>query len=110
VYRRVQPAPDAAPLLEESSRVAGAEFRRLTPELAEYFRGADHGLLVLRVLSDTPAARLGLRGGDVVLAADGRPLEDVEALRERFARSPRAPVELTWVRRGVEMRGRLGPD
>ena len=59
--REAPPAPGAG-----DGRLAGAEFRALTPELGEYF-GLENGLLVLRVIPETPAARLGLRGGDVVV-------------------------------------------
>ena len=80
--------------------VAGAELTILEPELAEYFRNADAGLLVLRIAPDTPAGRAGLRAGDVVVAADGRTLESVAELRQVIALPGTEPVTLRVIRKG----------
>lgn len=125
VVLRIAPTPPgAAPRLEEleatgptvlfrrleehtaagERSVAGAEVTPLEPELAEYFRGAREGLLVLRVARGSPADRAGLRPGDVITGAgtDGRrrSLESVEELRHALARPDQAPVELRLVRQG----------
>lgn len=85
-------------------RTAGAEFRPLTPELAEYFSGAEEGMLVLRVVPGTPAARLGLRPGDVVTEAAGEPVTSPSELRSVFVRYPeRDSVVVKWIRKGQEM-------
>lgn len=90
------------------ARLAGAEFRPLTPELAEYFEGADRGLLVLRVLPGTPAGMLGLRAGDVVVRAAGRRVRDGTDLRAALVRvAPRDSVAVQWVRKGKTMTGVL---
>ncbi len=80
--------------------VAGAELTALEPELAEYFRNADQGLLVLRIAPDTPADRAGLSPGDVVVAADGRRIESVAELRQILALPEAGGVTLRVVRRG----------
>ncbi len=80
--------------------VAGAELTALEPELAEYFRNADQGLLVLRIAPGTPAHRAGLRPGDVVIAADGRRLESVAELRQIIALPTGDAIGLRIVRRG----------
>lgn len=63
----------------------GVVVQELTPQLAEYF-GAKSGVLVASVSSDTPAARAGLKAGDVITAIDGKavrsPEEIVRSLRE----------------------------
>ncbi|MDE2230157.1 MAG: Do family serine endopeptidase [Alphaproteobacteria bacterium] len=43
------------------------------------------GVLVEDVAADSPAAKAGIRKGDVVLAVDGHDIEDAEALRFRLA-------------------------
>ncbi len=57
----------------------------LEPQLAEYF-GVTEGVLVRSVGEDTPAARAGLRAGDVIVkvgdAAVASPREVTNALRE----------------------------
>lgn len=86
------------------ARLAGAEFRPLTPQLAEYFEGADRGLLVLRVLPGTPAGMLGLRAGDVVVRAAGRRVHDGADLRTALVGvAPRDSVVVQWVRKGKTM-------
>ncbi len=60
--------------------VAGAEFTEVNPELGRYF-GVSQGLLATRVSEGTPAARSGLRSGDVITAAGGRPVRNVADLR-----------------------------
>lgn len=88
-------------------RVAGAEFRELTAELGEYFEGADGGLLVLRVLPGTPAARLGLRGGDVVVEAGGKICNDIDTLRGILEGRDEGGVDVKWIRKGTAHSGRL---
>lgn len=93
---------------EGIARLAGAEFRTLTPALSEYFQGADHGLLVLRVLPGTPAAMLGLEPGDVVVRAAGQDVRDNVDLRSALVRvAPRDSVTVQWVRKGKTVTGVL---
>lgn len=87
--------------------VAGAEFQPLSPELAEFFQGAGEGLLCLRVIEETPAHRLGLRPGDVVIEAAGRAVASLDDLRASFRSADGRRIELKWVRKGRPMRGTL---
>lgn len=48
----------------------GVVAQEMTPQLAEYF-GAKEGVLVSSVTEDSPAARAGLKAGDVVTAVGG---------------------------------------
>ncbi len=64
----------------------GAEFQEVTPQIAEslgLLRPA--GALIAEVAPRGPAARAGLRAGDVVLAIDGRYIEHPDALGFRLA-------------------------
>lgn len=78
--------------------VAGAEFEPINEGLGHYF-GTDKGLLVLRVIPETPAARAGLQSGDVVVRADGRPIDTVVSLRQALGRGT-ASVPVEVLRRG----------
>ncbi len=80
--------------------VAGAAFAELNEDLARYFRGAHRGLLVLQVVAGTPAARAGLRPGDVVIAGNGSPLRSVEELRALLARRTDRVLALDIIREG----------
>lgn len=54
-----------------------------------------------QVIPGGPAAAAGLQAGDVVIAFDGKPLEDGD-FRSRILASEGAPVALTVLRGGVE--------
>ena len=45
--------------------------QELTPELAAYF-GVKDGLLVNSVQADTPAAKAGIKAGDVIGTVNGK--------------------------------------
>lgn len=87
--------------------VAGAEFEPLSPELAEFFQGTEDGLLCLRVVSDTPADRLGLRPGDVVVEVAGRPVAGLDELRDAFRHPSARAISVKWIRKGQPMEGVL---
>jgi len=91
-------------------RVAGAEFREMTPDLAEYFNGQEEGLLVLRVIPGTPAGRLGLRGGDIVVEVNGRPVRTDMEFRREIVATPDEPAKVKWIRKGIVDEGVLGPN
>lgn len=94
--------PEARTLMIYSDAVAGARFKELTPdsELLEYFPGVEQGqgLLIYKVVENTPAYSAGLREGDVVLAVNGEPVRTVADLRRLWPHT--GEVELTYVRRG----------
>ena len=68
----------------------GVQMRTLTPELAQRNNSNPNspftipeveGVLVLRVLPNTPAEAAGLRLGDVITAIDGEPINDAGQLQ-----------------------------
>jgi serine protease Do len=66
------------------------------------------GALVSEVQPDSPAARAGVRRGDVVLSIDGTPVADYNALRNRIASTqPGATVTLRVLRDGREQQLRV---
>jgi hypothetical protein len=84
--------------LSGANRVAGAELRPVDEALGAYF-GVMRGVLVLDVSPGTPAHRIGLAPGDVIVQVQGREVGGIEAFRTLLARSP-GPVLLRLVRRG----------
>ncbi len=61
------------------------------------------GALVSDVTEDGPAAKAGLKAGDVILKLDGEPVKNVTQLRNEIAsRAPGSKVELTIYRDGKE--------
>lgn len=83
----------------------GINIQDLTAELAEAF-GVDkdqRGVVITHVLEDSAAEDAGLQAGDVVVAADGRPVRRVADLRNKVGMSPVGDkVSLTVVRDGKQ--------
>jgi len=72
--------------------------RRLAP-------GSDpHGLIVVSIEADGPAARAGLMLGDVLVALEGRPLQDPGDVQAVLAgRRPGTAVTASLVRAGAPL-------
>jgi membrane-associated protease RseP (regulator of RpoE activity) len=63
----------------------GLELVEITPELREHFGAPkDAGVLVARVIPDGPAAKAGVRVGDVITAVDGQKVGDDTDLRRQI--------------------------
>jgi serine protease Do len=70
-------------------------------QLADYFRlEADRGVLVSSVKEDGPAARAGIRAGDVVLELDGTPIRTSRDLRRQVRRAEGGAVAVKVLRDG----------
>jgi serine protease Do len=62
----------------------GVTVQELTPDLAAYF-GVSAGVLVSGVDADRPAARAGLKAGDVITSIDGQTVKSSGELVEQLA-------------------------
>jgi Do/DeqQ family serine protease len=84
----------------------GAKLQIVTQEIADSLglkRPA--GALVTSVVSDSPAARGGLKTGDLVLSIDGQSVDDPNAFDYRFATKPLGgTAQLGLLRSGRELR------
>jgi serine protease Do len=80
----------------------GIVIQDLTPELAKSFGLKDNqGILVSQVSEDSPAAKAGLKQGDVIVEFAGKPVEKVGAFRNGVAlKAPGSKEELTVLRSG----------
>jgi serine protease Do len=81
----------------------GAAIQDLTPQLAKSFgyRLNGHGVLVGDVVKNGPAAKAGLKAGDIVESFDGRPMHSAAHLRNSVAATaPGAKATMTVFRNG----------
>lgn len=58
----------------------GVQVDSVDDQLAKYF-GVESGLLVRHVAEDSPAAKAGVKAGDVITAIGGKPVTDVSDIR-----------------------------
>ncbi|HUE75873.1 MAG TPA: trypsin-like peptidase domain-containing protein [Chloroflexota bacterium] len=94
----------AIPMIEEliargrvSRPYMGINPATVTPSLVSEFRlQVSSGVFVVGVESGSPADRIGIRGGDVITAFGGRPIDDVFDLRAALEAS--RPGEMVTVR------------
>jgi membrane-associated protease RseP (regulator of RpoE activity) len=84
----------------------------MTTELREYFKApSDRGLLVTHVDPDGPAARAGLRVGDVIVTARGEPMRRPFDLMLVVGRVPAGErVDLRIIRNGREQTLTVEPE
>ncbi|MFL5562670.1 MAG: PDZ domain-containing protein, partial [Gemmatimonadaceae bacterium] len=95
-------APAAVLAWSTTTALAGAELARVTQDLGESF-GVTHGALVLSVGANTPAARAGLRGGDVITRVDGDDVSTPNQVQRAMQRAEDGEVKLTVVRKRKTM-------
>lgn len=80
----------------------GVHIQEVTPELAASF-GLDkkQGAVISEVVDESPAQRAGLKVGDIILAVDGKPVEEMHRLpRMIAAKKPGTKVKLKVLRLG----------
>jgi serine protease Do len=80
-------------------RRIGVSTMQLTKQLADYFGIADgKGVLVTSVSDDSPAAKAGLKAGDIITAIDGDKVEGAGDLARGINKKKDGEVTLTVIR------------
>jgi serine protease Do len=82
----------------------GVSIQPMTPELASKLGLQEaRGVVVAAVAPNSPAARVGIRPGDVIVGFNGEPVTDGNTLRNRVASTPpNSQINLTVLRDGRE--------
>lgn len=96
------PQPYPFPGFPANAPLVGFEGEALNSQLAEYF-GVKQGVLVREVNPGTPAARAGLKAGDVVTKVNGTPVTNPREISGLVRTSNRKSVAFTVVRNKKEM-------
>jgi serine protease Do len=76
---------DGEPFMAASRGRLGVRVQDLSEELAGYF-GVKAGVLVAGVEADAPAAKAGVKAGDVITAVNGQAISDPSDLRKEVAK------------------------
>jgi serine protease Do len=78
--------------------------QELTPDMAKEFNTNGHGVLIAQVTADSPAAKAGLKVGDVITTINNDPVEDVNSFRLAVAGfAPGTKIDLKVNREGKTM-------
>jgi serine protease Do len=86
-------AKEILPQLKEKGRVIrgwlGVMVQKVTPELAQSFGLAEgRGALVAQVQEGSPAAKVGIKKGDIIVKFDGKDIKEMDALPRMVAGTP----------------------
>jgi serine protease Do len=91
--------PDVDGNATDSQAYIGAQVEPLTPQLAKFFGvRAGNGLLVRAVEDKSPAGLAGLDAGDVILSANGMPLETAADWMQTLRANAGHPVPIVVLR------------
>ena len=90
----------------------GISVQDITEELKEHFKlSSQEGVIVARVMEDSPGQRGGLKDGDVILELDGKPVKNVRELLKTVARAKvgqRVPVAVVRDGKRQQMNVEIG--
>ncbi|NWF75442.1 MAG: DegQ family serine endoprotease [Nitrospirae bacterium] len=83
----------------------GVTIQELTPELSQKFGlKSTKGALVSDVMKDSPAAKAGIKRGDIIVEFNGKDVRDVSSLRNMVAQSKTGnEITLKIIRSGREL-------
>lgn len=102
-------AGDLTFMLSNSRRI-GVSTMELTKQLADYFGiTGGKGVLVTAVTEDGPAAKAGVRAGDVVTAVDGEAIDSPGDISRVINRKKEGDVTLTVIRNKAQQTIRVTP-
>ena len=93
-----------------NSRRIGVSTVELTKQLADYFGvTAGKGVLVTSVVEDGPAAKAGVKAGDVITAVDGEEVDSPGDVSRVISRKKEGDVTITVIRNKSQQTFRVTP-
>ena len=99
VWKWEAPGKDGMVFAFGNHRRIGVSTTQLTKQLADFFGVSDgKGVLVTSVLEDSPAAKAGLKAGDVITAIDGEKVDGAGDLAQGINKKKDGEVTLTVIR------------
>jgi serine protease Do len=103
-------APDQPQVWQmRSGRRIGVGITPLTKQLSEYFNVAG-GVMISDVRADSPAAKAGLKAGDIIVEVEGREVKGEGDIIRAIGEKKEGDVGLTIVRQGNRQTIRVTPE
>lgn len=94
-----------------SYRRIGVSTMQLNKQLAEHFGvGSGKGVLVTEVSENSPAAKAGIKAGDVIIAVDGEEVDQVGDLSRAINKKKEGEITLTVIRNRGQQTIRVTPE
>lgn len=105
------PGRDDFTMVFGRTRRLGIGAQQLTKQLAEYFGVPQgRGVLITSVTEGGPAAKAGLKAGDVITAIDGTPIERVADIARELNRKGEGEVTIQVIRDKSQRTFKLTPE
>ncbi len=95
---QINPGQEGFAFAFGGNRRIGVSTQGLTKQLADYFGAKDGGLLITSVTDNSPAAKAGLKAGDVITAVDGEKVTSPGDVSRAISKKDDGPVSLTIIR------------
>jgi serine protease Do len=92
-----------------NARQIGVGTTALTKQLAEHFR-VEAGLMINEVRENSPSAKAGLKAGDIIVEADGKPVKSQLDLIRAINEKKDGDLQLTIVRGGSRQTIQVTPE
>lgn len=92
-----------------SGRQIGIGVEELTKQLASHFN-VENGLLVSEIRENSPAAKAGLKAGDIIVEAGGKAVKSVIDLMRAVNEKKEGDVSITYVRGGNRQTVSITPE
>ena len=93
-----------------ANRRIGASTTQLTKQLATYFGASGGGLLITSVNENSPAAKAGLKAGDIIMQVDAERIERTSDLWRAINRKNDGEISLTIIRDKSQRTVKLTPE
>jgi serine protease Do len=93
----------------QGGRQIGVGITPLTKQLADHFR-VDGGAMISEVRENSPAAKAGLKAGDIIVEANGKPVSNQVDLIRAINEKKEGDVQLTIVRDGNRQSVTVTPE
>lgn len=108
-FPRIEGSPDQFVWRIGSGRRIGVGVTVLTKQLSEHF-GVASGVMINEVRPDSPAAKAGLKAGDIIVEADGKEVKTDADLIRAIGEKKEGDVSLTIVRDRNRQTVRVTPE